>query len=79
MNREAAFFGAQVYSIFSGHKPMVDIALQKRGLLTFIESLSDCQTIDFKRKPVERNIFSLHSNDVLEHLVDKFISQTAYK
>lgn len=73
MNREAAFFGAHVYSIFSGPKPMVDVELQKRGLLTFIESPGDCQAIEFKTKTSVNRAFSNPSHSQITKLVEQFV------
>jgi predicted glycosyltransferase len=73
MNREAAFFGTQVYSIFSGLKPMLDLELQKLGLLTFIESIDDCNSILFKKKSSARNTFQKPSADHIENLINQFI------
>lgn len=73
MNREAAFFGAHVYSIFSGRKPMVDLELQKLGLLSFISSVEDCDAIQFEKKsPVKTESFQSDNNQ-LEQLLDNII------
>jgi predicted glycosyltransferase len=73
MNREAAYFGTRVYSIFSGPKPMLDLELQKMGLLSFIESVDDCNRIKFIRKAAIGSSFTPGTN-VLGHLVDQFIN-----
>ena len=70
MNREAAFFGAHVYSIFSGRKPMLDLELQTLGLLSFISSAEDCDAIQFiKKVPVKTSFFHSEENQ-LELLLD---------
>ena len=79
MNREAAFFGAKVYSIFSGPKPLVDLDLQKRGLLKFIESADDCLTIEFKNKLSGNKTLSNHSDSQLKKLVDQFVNISSSK
>lgn len=73
MNREAAFFGAQVYSIFSGKKPMLDLELQKLGLLSFITSRKDCKNIQFKKKSIGWNTFEYNDATQLEQLIDIII------
>ncbi len=73
MNREAAYFGTQVYSIFSGQKPMLDLELQKIGLLKFIESTDDCARIQFKKKSPSKQIFSHSSTNQIDPLIDQFI------
>jgi len=79
MNREAAFFGAKVYSIFSGPKALVDLDLQKRGLLKFIESADDCLTIEFKNKISGNKTLSYHSDSQVKKLVDQFVSISSSK
>jgi uncharacterized protein len=74
MNREAAFFGAHVYSIFSGKKPMLDMELQKLGLLSFISQAEDCDTIRFeKKRPLTSRFFNTETNQ-LTKLLDTIIS-----
>ncbi len=70
MNREAAFFGARVYSIFSGKKPMLDLELQNLGLLSFINSEEDCNTIQFQKKKPIKSTFFQSGEDQLEKLID---------
>ena len=73
MNREAAFFGAHVYSIFSGRKPMLDLELQNLGLLSFISSAEECNAIQFKKKlPVKTGFFNSEENQ-LEQLLNTII------
>jgi uncharacterized protein len=72
MNREAAYFGAHVYSVFSGRKPMLDVELQKLGLLTFVESPRQCASIIFKKKNSGRQYFKANSNDTVSQLIDQF-------
>jgi predicted glycosyltransferase len=79
MNREAAFFGAHVYSIFSGKKPMLDIALQRMGLLSFIASAKDCNAIQFKRKSNVRDPYFNSESDQLEILLDGIIQNVKQK
>jgi len=73
MNREAAFFGAHVYSIFSGRKPMLDLELQRLGLLSFISSAEECNAIQFiKKMPVRTAFFHTEENQ-LEQIVNAII------
>lgn len=73
MNREAAFFGAHVYSIFSGRKPMLDLELQKLGLLSFIGSAEDCNAIQFKEKLSGKAAFFHSEENQLEPLLNSII------
>ncbi len=73
MNREAAFFGADVYSIFSGKKPMMDLKLQELGLLKFISSGEDCNAIQFHKKLPGKATFFHSCENQLEELLDTII------
>jgi uncharacterized protein len=74
MNREAAFFGTKVYSIFSGPKPKLDVELERMSLLTFITTAADCAAMEFKRKESAGKTFSSPSTDVIDNLVNQFIN-----
>jgi predicted glycosyltransferase len=74
MNREAAYFGTRVYSIFSGPKPILDLELQKIGLLSFIESAKDCEGIKFLKKETQSVSSFTPRTNVLHQLVDQFIN-----
>lgn len=50
MNREAALLGTDVYSIFSGRKPYLDLFLMEQGRLRFIEKESDILNIKLQRQ-----------------------------
>jgi predicted glycosyltransferase len=74
MNREAAYFGAHVYSIFSGRRPMLDTELQKLGLLTFVELPEQCAAIHFRKKNVAAQHFLANSGTAVNQLIDQFAS-----
>jgi predicted glycosyltransferase len=78
MNREAAYFGTRVYSIFSGPTPILDLQLQKMGLLSIIGSVEDCDRIRFIRK--EKEVAALLASNVnpLPRLIDQFINLSNY-
>ena len=79
MNREAAYFGAAVFSIFSGHKPLVDLRLASMGALTFIESDDQIEAIEFRRKSRQEKKLLSQSNAVINQLIDQFVILTPHR
>lgn len=50
MNREAALLGVPVYSIFAGKQGALDRDMEARGLIRFIRSEADIETIVLKKR-----------------------------
>jgi predicted glycosyltransferase len=51
MTREAALLGAPTYSVFAGRRPAVDLWLERRGLLTQIDSAEQFPPIRAREQP----------------------------
>jgi predicted glycosyltransferase len=52
MNRESALLGVPTYSVFTGRKPYLDEHLEKEGKLVFINTISDIDKIEVKKRTV---------------------------
>lgn len=79
MNREAAYFDAAVYSIFSGPKPLIDSKLQSMGALIFIENETQIQAIEFQKKSKGASKFPIQSNTVINHLIERFLNNIPHR
>jgi len=73
MNREAALLGTPVYSIFSGELGDLDADMEKKGMITFLRSIEDVDSI-VKIVPKSENKTNYQVNpDIVNILLNKIL------
>lgn len=73
MNRESALLGVPTYSIFTGRKPYLDEYLQKKGRLTFIDTLEKIELLDISKREIPDE-FKPENEGLAEKVVDIILS-----
>lgn len=75
MNRESALLGVPVFSVFGGEIGAIDLELEKRGKLKFINNKSDLDIIDFKKKgDLKAESDSLNNSPVFDEFKNALLS-----
>ncbi|MDZ7859578.1 MAG: DUF354 domain-containing protein [Candidatus Krumholzibacteriota bacterium] len=73
MNREAALLGVPAYSIFTGRKPYLDEYLQKKGKLTFIDTVEKIDLLNISKREIPDKYDSINAG-LVEEVVDIILS-----
>jgi len=74
LTREAAVLGVPSYSFFKGHKGAVDEFLERNGRLIFIDSISNIENLQFKKRQDELNILPGNQKEIISSISDKLES-----
>ena len=73
MNRESALLGVPTYSIFTGRKPYLDEYLNKKGRLTFIDTVQKIDLLELPKREIT-GTFENRNEGLVEKVVDIILS-----